>query len=104
MLKRVGLARALALDPEILLYDEPTTGLDPILTEMVDNLILDTHRQQKNSTGIVVTHDLAAAFKIGDYIVMLDKGRVLLSGRPEDFLSSNEELVQRFIEKGYKKS
>lgn len=103
MRKRVGLARALALDPQILLYDEPTTGLDPILTEMVDNLILDTHRQNKGTTSVVVTHDLSAAFRIGDFVVMLDKGKVLLSGTPDDFLNSDVELVRRFVSKGIKR-
>lgn len=104
MRKRAGLARALALDPDILLYDEPTTGLDPILTEMVDNLILDTHQQHKGSTSIVVSHDLMAAFRIGQNVVMLDKGRVLLQGTPDDFLNSDVELVRRFVDKGLKKN
>lgn len=103
MRKRVGLARALALDPEILLYDEPTTGLDPILTEMVDNLILETHQNHKGSTTVVVTHDLFAAFRLGDHIVMLDKGGVLLSGTKEDFYNSDIDLVKRFVQKGTKK-
>lgn len=100
MRKRVGLARALALDPEIILYDEPTTGLDPILTEMVDNLILDTHQRHSGGTTIVVSHDLFAAFQLADHIVMLDKGKVLLSGTQEDFKRSEVDLVQRFLAKG----
>ena len=104
MRKRAGLARALALDPEILLYDEPTTGLDPILTEMVDNLILETHQKHRGSTSIVVSHDLMAAFRIGENVVMLDKGKVLLQGTPSDFLSSDLELVRKFVDKGLKKS
>lgn len=103
MRKRVGLARALALDPEVLLYDEPTTGLDPILTEMVDHLIHDTHAHHKGSTSVVVSHDLFAAFSIGDHIVMLDKGKVLLSGTTEDFRNSDNEFVQKFLAKGFKK-
>jgi phospholipid/cholesterol/gamma-HCH transport system ATP-binding protein len=103
MRKRVGLARALALDPEIILYDEPTTGLDPILTEMVDNLILETHRRQKGCTSVIVSHDLFAAFRIGEYIVMLDKGKVLLSGTVDDFLHSEVDLVKRFVQKGFYK-
>lgn len=102
MRKRVGLARALALDPKILLYDEPTTGLDPILTEMVDDLIQETHEKNAGSTSIVVSHDLFAAFRIGHYIVMLDKGNVLLAGTPEDFYNSELELVKRFLSKGLK--
>lgn len=100
MQKRTGLARALALDPEILIYDEPTTGLDPILTEMVDNLILETHKSRKGLTSIMVSHDLAAAFRIADHIAMLDAGKVLLSGTPEDFFNSDIELVKRFVSKG----
>jgi phospholipid/cholesterol/gamma-HCH transport system ATP-binding protein len=102
MRKRVGLARALALDPEILLYDEPTTGLDPILTEVVDDLILGTHQNHPGSTSIVVSHDLFAAFRISDYIVMLDKGGVLLAGTPEVFHQSENELVKKFLSKGFK--
>ena len=102
MRKRVGLARALALDPEILLYDEPTTGLDPILTEVVDDLILETHRNHAGSTSIVVSHDLFAAFRISDYIVMLDKGGVLLAGTQDVFHKSENELVKKFLSKGFK--
>jgi phospholipid/cholesterol/gamma-HCH transport system ATP-binding protein len=102
MRKRVALARALALDPEILLYDEPTTGLDPILTEVVDDLIHDTHKIHAGSTSVVVSHDLFAAFRISDYIVMLDKGGVLLAGTPEEFHKSRNELVMKFLSKGFK--
>lgn len=100
MRKRVALARALALNPDILFYDEPTTGLDPIRTEMVDELILSTHRHREGITSVVVSHDLAAAFRIGDYVAMLDSGRVLLFGVPQDFLNSDIALVRRFVEKG----
>lgn len=102
MRKRVGLARALALDPEILLYDEPTTGLDPILTEMVDDLIFKTHEDHQGSTSVVVTHDLWAAFRLADYMVMLDKGKVLLQGTQDDFKNSDIPLVQQFLDKGFK--
>ncbi|HWU44292.1 MAG TPA: ABC transporter ATP-binding protein [Bdellovibrio sp.] len=102
MQKRTGLARALALDPEILIYDEPTTGLDPILTEMVDNLILSTHKARPGTTSIMVSHDLSAAFRIADHIAMLDSGRVLLFGTPEDFFNTDIELVKRFVNKGMK--
>ena len=102
MQKRTGLARALALDPEILIYDEPTTGLDPILTEMVDNLILETHQARPGTTSIMVSHDLLAAFRIADFVVMLDAGKVLLSGTAEDFYKSEHELVRKFVDKGTK--
>ncbi|MFN8791931.1 MAG: ABC transporter ATP-binding protein [Bdellovibrionales bacterium] len=104
MQKRTGLARALALDPEILIYDEPTTGLDPILTEMVDNLIIDTHKRRAGTTSIMVSHDLYAAFRIADKIAMLDAGRVLLVGTAQDFYNSEIELVKRFVSKGMKHS
>lgn len=103
MRKRVGLARALALDPEILMYDEPTTGLDPILTEMVDNLILETHRMHKGKTSLIISHDLTSAFRLGEYIVMLDKGKVLLEGTPEVFMNSDNEFVRKFVDKGIKR-
>lgn len=103
MRKRVGLARAIALDPDILVYDEPTTGLDPILTEMVDDLILETHRHRPGLTSLVVSHDLHAAFRIGDYIAMLDSGKILLFGTPQDFYNSEIPLVKRFVSKGMRK-
>lgn len=103
MQKRTGLARALALDPEILVYDEPTTGLDPILTEMVDDLILTTHKMGEGKlTSIMVSHDLAAAFRLADYIAMLDSGKVLLFGTPDDFYKTDIELVRKFVDKGMK--
>lgn len=102
MQKRTGLARALALDPEIIVYDEPTTGLDPILTEMVDDLILETHKNTPGTTSVMVSHDLSAAFRIADFIVMLDAGKVLLAGTAQDFFNSDIELVKRFVTKGMK--
>jgi phospholipid/cholesterol/gamma-HCH transport system ATP-binding protein len=104
MQKRTGLARALALDPDILIYDEPTTGLDPILTEMVDDLIVKTHKHRQGITSIMVSHDLYAAFRIADYVAMLDAGRVLLYGTPDDFYNSDIELVKKFVAKGMKHS
>lgn len=104
MQKRTGLARALALDPEILFYDEPTTGLDPILTEMVDNLILETHRSRAGTTSVMVSHDLAAAFRIADHVAMLNAGEVLLYGEPDVFFNTDIELVKKFVAKGMKHS
>jgi phospholipid/cholesterol/gamma-HCH transport system ATP-binding protein len=103
MRKRAGLARALALEPEILVYDEPTTGLDPILSEMVDDLILSTHKSRPGQTSIMVSHDLSAAFRLSDHIVMLDKGNVLLQGTPAQFLKSDEPLVKKFVDKVFRK-
>jgi phospholipid/cholesterol/gamma-HCH transport system ATP-binding protein len=103
MQKRTGLARALALDPEILFYDEPTTGLDPVLTEMVDNLIVETHNHRKGITSVMVSHDLHAAFRIADYVAMLNAGRVLLFGTPDDFFNAENEFVKKFVDKGMKR-
>lgn len=100
MQKRTGLARALALDPEILFYDEPTTGLDPILTEMVDNLIVETHRHREGITSVMVSHDLQAAFRIADFVAMLNAGQVLLFGKPDVFFNTDIELVKKFVTKG----
>ncbi len=102
MQKRTGLARALALDPDIIFYDEPTTGLDPILTEMVDNLILETHKHKEGMTSVMVSHDLTAAFRIADYVAMLNAGKVLLFGTPKDFFNTEIELVKKFVAKGMK--
>lgn len=103
MRKRVALARALALDPEVLLYDEPTTGLDPILTEMVDELIYDTHNSKAGQTSVVISHDLHAAFRIGDHVVMLHEGKVLKQGEPKEFLNSSDPLIQKFVNTGVRK-
>ncbi|MCS6837546.1 MAG: ATP-binding cassette domain-containing protein [Bdellovibrionaceae bacterium] len=103
MQKRTGLARALALDPEIIFYDEPTTGLDPVLTEMVDDLILSTHRSRPGLTSVMISHDLHAAFRLADYVAMLNAGQVLLFGTPDDFFNSDNEIVQKFLAKGFKK-
>lgn len=104
MRKRCGLARSLALDPDILVYDEPTTGLDPVLTEMVDNLIVESHNLNKGSSTLVVSHDLHAAFRIGDYVVMLDSGKVLLEGPPAVFFKTDIPLVKKFVDMGVNKS
>jgi phospholipid/cholesterol/gamma-HCH transport system ATP-binding protein len=104
MQKRTGLARALALDPQIIFYDEPTTGLDPVLTEIVDDLIYDTHHLKEGQTSVMVSHDLDAAFRIADYVAMLHEGKVLLFGKPEDFFKSEIELVKNFLDKGLKRN
>lgn len=94
--KRVALARAIVLRPELVLYDEPTTGLDPIRADLINELIL---RLQKSLrvTGIVVTHDLASAFKVADRMVMLYEGRVVLDGPPAAFRASEDPIVGRFL-------
>jgi phospholipid/cholesterol/gamma-HCH transport system ATP-binding protein len=97
MKKRVGLARTLALHPEVLLYDEPTTGLDPINTARINNLI-GSIKRQLGLTSLVVTHDMGTAFTVSDRIVMLGKGRLLMQGTPEDFRRSGDPYVRDFID------
>jgi phospholipid/cholesterol/gamma-HCH transport system ATP-binding protein len=97
MKKRVGLARTLALHPEVLLYDEPTTGLDPINTARINNLI-GSIKRQLGLTSLVVTHDMGTAFTVSDRIVMLGKGRLLMQGTPEDFRRSDDRYVRDFID------
>ena len=94
--KRVGLARALAANPKIMLYDEPTTGLDPITADSINDLIVDTKRQL-GTTGVAVTHDMASAYKIGDRIAMLHEGRIIALGTPDEIRNSPDAHVQQFI-------
>lgn len=96
MRKRVGLARAIATKPEIILYDEPTTGLDPITADMINDLIIDLHQKLK-VTSISVTHDMVSANKIGGRIVMLYNGRIEYDGTPEQIQNSGNEIVDQFI-------
>ncbi len=95
--KRVGLARALVLKPEILLYDEPTTGLDPIATQNVDDMIRDIS-QQTRVTSVVISHDMASTFRIGDRISMLHEGQIIESGSPDEIRCSRDPVLRRFIE------
>jgi phospholipid/cholesterol/gamma-HCH transport system ATP-binding protein len=97
MRKRVGLARAIALKPEILLYDEPTTGLDPVMTDVIDHLILNTQRTL-GMTSVVISHDIAATFSIADNIVMLQDGQVLMQGTPDEFRQTKNPDVRAFLE------
>lgn len=96
MRRRVGFARAIALEPEILLFDEPDTGLDPILTDVIDNVILEL-RQRLRLTTITITHNLRSAFKIATRVAMLYQGRIVESGAPEAFRASKLDIVQRFL-------
>lgn len=100
MRKRVGLARALALSPKVMLYDEPTTGLDPITTHMVDNLIRSTHAKHANipMTSVIISHDIAATLRISDYVAFLEKGRVVEHSSVEDFKKSSNPTIKKFIE------
>lgn len=95
--KRVGLARALVARPKILLYDEPTTGMDPLVCEMIDQLIVEVGKTEKDLTSIVISHDLKAALATSQNIIMLYKGRVALSGSPDDFRSTKDPIVRQFF-------
>lgn len=95
--KRVGLARALVSKPEIILYDEPTTGMDPLVSEMIDNLIVETSQKQKDLTSVVISHDLKAALATADRIIMLYKGKVALDATPDEFRKSKDEVVRQFF-------
>jgi phospholipid/cholesterol/gamma-HCH transport system ATP-binding protein len=97
MKKRVGLARTLALQPEVILYDEPTTGLDPINTARINHLIVGIKRSL-GLTSVVVTHDMGTAFAVSDFIVMLGKGRVLMKGTPEELRTTTNSYVRDFID------
>ncbi len=96
MKKRVSLARALAHDPKIVLYDEPTTGLDPIMADVINDLIIKMD-EELDVTSIVVTHDLASAYKIADRIAMMYGGKIIALGAPDEIKGSHDEYVQQFI-------
>jgi phospholipid/cholesterol/gamma-HCH transport system ATP-binding protein len=96
MRKRAGLARAIALEPEIILYDEPTTGLDPLLTDAINRLIKETG-QRLGITSVVISHDIAGAFAMADQIAMLYQGRIIAAGAPDELRRSEDPVVQQFI-------
>lgn len=96
MKKRLGLARVIALNPEIILYDEPTTGLDPITSDVINDLIVDM-QGKLGVTSIVVTHDMVSAYKIADRIAMLFDGRIIFVGTPEEIRATSNPYVQQFI-------
>ncbi|MBF2052317.1 MAG: ABC transporter ATP-binding protein [Candidatus Sericytochromatia bacterium] len=96
MRKRVGLARALALNPEIILFDEPNSGLDPVMSDAIDKLIIKT-KHLTNSTFIVISHDIPGTFQIADYIVMLYKSKVIASGKVKDIQDSEHPVLKRFF-------
>jgi phospholipid/cholesterol/gamma-HCH transport system ATP-binding protein len=95
MQKRVALARAIAAQPDILFFDEPTTGLDPIMGAIIDGLIVDLVKQL-GSTAVAITHDMASAKRIGDQVAMLHKGRIIWTGRPEELMNSGDPVVDQF--------
>ena len=95
--RRVGFARAISLKPEILLFDEPTTGLDPVISDVIADLIVEMDRTL-NSTTVSITHDMKVAFKIADRVAMLHQGRIIEQGTPAEFQHSSNPMVQQFIE------
>jgi len=97
MRKRVGIARAIALKPRYILYDEPTTGLDPVTSAVMDRLMVRT-REHLGVTGVVVTHDMRSAYTVGDRIAMLYEGRVRAVGTVDQIRHSNDPVVRQFIE------
>ena len=96
MKKRVGLARAIAINPSIILYDEPTTGLDPISADAINDLIIDL-RKKLGVTSVAITHDMHSAYKISDRIAMLYKGQIQEIGTPDEIRGSTDPIVQQFI-------
>ena len=97
MKKRVGLARAIVMDPEIVLFDEPTTGLDPIMSDSIANLVLDTQRDLK-TTYVLITHDIPFTYKIADKIAMLHEGRIIEQGSVEEMKANPNPIVRQFLE------
>ncbi len=94
--KRIGLARALAMDPAIVFYDEPTSGLDPITANTIDNLIMRT-RDRTGVTSVVVSHHLPSIFRISDHVAMLHKGEIVIYGTPNEVRASSNPIVQEFL-------
>lgn len=97
MKKRVGLARAIAMDPEIVLFDEPTTGLDPIMADNIATLILDTQRDLK-TTYIVITHDISMTYKVADKVAMLHEGKIIEQGDVDYMKTSQNPILRQFLE------
>jgi phospholipid/cholesterol/gamma-HCH transport system ATP-binding protein len=98
MKKRVGLARALVTNPEYILYDEPTTGLDPIMSDSIDDLIKDLN-QKLSVTSIIVTHDMFSVKNTSDKIAMMHEGKIYFSGTPKEVLESTDPVIQKFIQR-----
>jgi phospholipid/cholesterol/gamma-HCH transport system ATP-binding protein len=97
MKKRVGLARAIVMEPQVVLYDEPTTGLDPIMADVINKLIREL-QHELDITSVSVTHDINSAYKIGDRMAMLHEGKIIYSGTPEETRETDNEIVRQFIE------
>jgi phospholipid/cholesterol/gamma-HCH transport system ATP-binding protein len=97
MKKRVALARAIALEPEVVLFDEPTTGLDPIMADVINELILRT-QETMETTSVVVTHDMKSCYKVADRIVMMHEGKLIIDGSPKEIQNTDNPVVRQFIE------
>jgi phospholipid/cholesterol/gamma-HCH transport system ATP-binding protein len=97
MRKRVGLARAIAMEPAIILYDEPTTGLDPVMSNVINDMMVRM-RERLDVTSVVITHDMESAYHIADHIAMLYKGEIIEVGSPEEIKKTSNEIVQQFIQ------
>ncbi len=97
MRRRVGFARAISLKPDILLFDEPTTGLDPVISDVIADLIVEMD-QKLGTTTVTITHDMKVAFKIADRVAMLHRGSIVEEGTPEEFQASRNPIVRQFIE------
>lgn len=95
--KRIALARSIVLRPRVILYDEPTTGLDPIRSDVINELILKL-QSELEATSIVVTHDLASAFRVADYMVLMLDGKIVMQGHPDDFKDPDDPEVARFMQ------
>ena len=98
MKKRVALARALITDPDYIMYDEPTTGLDPIMSDSIDDLIKELNTKLK-VTSIVVTHDIVSVRNVADKVAMIHEGKIYFQGTPEDLLNSKDEVIENFIKR-----
>jgi phospholipid/cholesterol/gamma-HCH transport system ATP-binding protein len=97
MRKRVGLARAIVYEPQIVIYDEPTTGLDPIMSDCIDQLIIRV-RDQLKVTSVVVTHDMRSARRVGNHVMLLHERKIYVHGTPEEIFSSQDPIVRQFID------
>lgn len=97
MRKRIGLARALVLDPELILFDEPSAGLNPVVSSVIDKLIIAL-TEKTNATSIIVTHEMDSAFRIATRMAMLYQGKIIEENRPEYFRSSDDPVVSQFVE------
>ena len=97
MKKRIGLARAVVMNPQVVLYDEPTTGLDPIMADVINELIRTLQRELK-ITSVVVTHDIKSAYHVGDRIAMLHEGKIIYSGTPDEVRRTDDPVLRQFVE------